>query len=340
MKKTVSILLIVILLFVTNVSASDKSIAEGTANYILNTVTEPNIGSVGGEWSVIGLKRSGADVPEEYYDNYYNRVKEYIISHNGVLHERKYTEYSRVVLALTAIGADVTDVAGYNLLEPLADFEKTVWQGTNGAIWALIALDSADYEIPGTGGATRQMYVDKILAAQNADGGFSLVEGKGTSDIDITAMAMVALSNYTEYEDAENAVKKALGYISASQEEDGGFISLGNKNSESVVQVICALCALQIPLDDARFVKNGNTLLDNLLSFITENGGFEHVKGGGDDLMATEQALYALTAVSRFENGQPSLFDMTDADELSADDCIAKCRQIIRIIYNLTVRAV
>ena len=30
----------------------------------------------------------------------------------GILHEKKYTEYSRVILALTALGEDVTNVGG------------------------------------------------------------------------------------------------------------------------------------------------------------------------------------------------------------------------------------
>ena len=44
--------------------------------------------------------------------------------------------------------ADPRDVAGYDLTKPLGDFDKTVWQGINGPIWALIALDSGNYEVP------------------------------------------------------------------------------------------------------------------------------------------------------------------------------------------------
>ena len=48
-----------------------------------------------------------------------------------------------MTVALTAIGADPANVAGYNLLKPLGDFDKTIWQGINGPIWALIALGGA-----------------------------------------------------------------------------------------------------------------------------------------------------------------------------------------------------
>ena len=41
---------------------------QGSAKYMLNTVREPQVGSVGGEWAVIGLARSGCDVPQKYWD--------------------------------------------------------------------------------------------------------------------------------------------------------------------------------------------------------------------------------------------------------------------------------
>ena len=102
---------------------------------------------MGGEWTILGLRQSGYDVDDEYYSHYYTSLEEYIKSVDGVLHKRKYTEYSRVILTLNAIGKNPSDVGGYNLLMPLGDYENTVMQGINGAIWALIALDSGDYEI-------------------------------------------------------------------------------------------------------------------------------------------------------------------------------------------------
>ena len=99
---------------------------------------------------MIGLARSGCDVPQSYWDAYYDTVEDYVKDHKGNLHDKKYTEYSRVIVALTAIGADPTNVAGYDLLKPLGDFEKTIWQGINGPIWALIALDTKTTKEPRT----------------------------------------------------------------------------------------------------------------------------------------------------------------------------------------------
>jgi len=133
------------LILPTTAAAADLNLEKTvscSAAYLLKTVKAPQVGSIGGEWAVIGLARSGYEVPQSYWDNYYAAVEDYVVKKQGVLHTKKYTEYSRVILALTAIGADPSNVGGYNLFTPLGDFDKTVWQGINGPVWALIALDS------------------------------------------------------------------------------------------------------------------------------------------------------------------------------------------------------
>lgn len=286
------------------------------AAHVYSAVPSPQVASIGGEWAVIGLARSGYDVPQSYWDGYYETVVNYVAERKGVLHEKKYTEYSRVVLALTAIGADPTDVAGYNLLTPLGDFDKTVWQGINGLIWALIALDSGDYEMPvnetAATQATRQMYVEEILSKQMPDGGWSL-SGQGGADADVTAMALQALAPYQDQSKVKTAVERGLVGLSNLQGSDGGYSSGSAANAESVAQVVIALCTLSVDLNDIRFVKNGYTALDNLLSYQQENGGFRHTgSGGGNTQMAGEQALCALAAVNRAAAGKSALYEMND----------------------------
>ena len=50
----------------------------GSAANMLKTVKKPQVASIGGEWAVIGLARSGYDVPQSWYDNYYETVEEYV----------------------------------------------------------------------------------------------------------------------------------------------------------------------------------------------------------------------------------------------------------------------
>ena len=104
------------------------------------------------------------------------------------------------------------------------------------------------------------MYLDEILARQLDDGGWNLTDkgGSGQSDPDITGMALQALAGYQSQPKVKAAIDRALAYLSASQERDGGYTSHNTSSSESVVQVIVGLCALGIDLKDARFVKNGN----------------------------------------------------------------------------------
>ena len=301
----------------TFAASSVQSEVQSSAAFMLSSVKSPEVGSIGGEWAVIGLARSGYSVPADYYDEYYTRVEKYVKNCSGVLHERKYTEYSRVVLALTAIGRDPSNVAGYNLLMPLGDFDKTIWQGLNGPIWALIALDSGNYDIPKNTSAktqaTRQLYIDEILSRQQKDGGWNLT-GTGDSDVDITAMALQALAKYQDQKAVKSATDSALSWLSKNQDSKGGFASWGTMNVESVAQVIVALCELGISLDDSRFVKNGHTLTENLLSFRQSNGGFYHVLDGsdGNNQMSAEQGFYALVAINRAENGKNSLYRMGD----------------------------
>ena len=284
------------------------TIYKTTGDYISGLGT-PGVGSIGGEWMTIGLARSGRDVPSDYYDAVVDYVKANI-DENGRLDYARSTENSRIILALTAIGKDVTDVGGYNLLGGLDSMEFIENQGINGPIWALIALDSHDY--PTSGDVTREKLVQTILDAALENGGWALTGT--TADPDMTAMAMQALAPY--YDTDENvraAVDKALDVLSAAQLPTGGFASWGSENSEACAQVIVALTALGIdPATDSRFVKNGMTVLDALASFYVDGGGFRHTASGELDGMATEQGYYALAAYYRFVNGQTSLYDMSD----------------------------
>ncbi|MBD9139275.1 MAG: DUF4430 domain-containing protein [Clostridiales bacterium] len=269
----------------------------------------PGVGSTGGEWMTIGLARSGRAVPAGYYDNVVEYVKAKADA-NERLHRAKVTDNARVILALTAIGKDVTNVGGHNLLKGLDNMAYVQKQGINGPIWTLIALDSHNY--PTMGDVTREKLIQVILDAQLPDGGWDL--SAENADTDMTAMAIQALAPYYKTnETVKAAVDKALEALSALQRNDGGFGSWGTVNSESCAQVIVALTALGIdPTTDSRFVKNGSTVLGALAGFYVDGGGFKHTADGERNGMATEQGYYALASYYRFLNGQTSLYDMSD----------------------------
>lgn len=281
-----------------------------TTGDLLETLGTPDVGSVGGEWMVIGLARSGRTVPDGYYENVVKYVQENCDADER-LDENRATDNARVMLALTAIGKDVTNVGGHNLLAGLDEMSYVTYQGINGPIWTLIALDSHDYAPQGD--VTREKLIDAILGAQLPDGGWDMM-GKA-ADTDITAMAIQALAPYYDTNDAvKAAVDKALDALSAMQNNDGTFsTAFSGKTSESAAQVIVALTALGInPATDSRFIKNGVNAVDGLCSFYVDGGGFRHIASGDLDGMATEQSYYALAAYYRLLAGQTSLYDMSD----------------------------
>lgn len=327
MKKFISILLTLTILF----SLSSEGFAfdddkvdvtlESVGNYLYKTVKNPIVGSVGGEWAVLGLARCDIDIPDEYFENYYQTVTKYVKNCDGVLHSKKYTEYSRVIVALTSIGKNPKDVAGYNLLTPLGDYEKTIWQGVNGAIWALIALDSGNYDIPNNPNAkvqaTREMYINHIIEKQTSDGGWAL--SGDVADPDVTGMALQALSKYQDNDKVKSVTEKALNCLSKMQKDNGGFDCYEVETSESSVQVLVALCELGISIDDERFVKSGKSVLDNLFSFYDNGKGFKHIHGDSTNLMGTEQCFYALVALKRASEDENSLYDMSDVKKLNVN---------------------
>lgn len=286
------------------------SVYKTTGDYLAKLGT-PGVGSICGEWMALGLARSGRTVPEGYYDAVVKYVKDNIDS-NGRLDKNKATENARIILALTAIGKDVTNVGGHDLLAGLNEMSYLSKQGINGAIFTLIALNSHNYTPAGD--VTRDKLVQAILDAQiSSDGGWSL-DGKN-ADVDMTAMAIQALAAYYKSNSsAKKAVDKGLSWLSSVQQNDGGFTSWGAANSESCAQVIVALTALGIdPTKDSRFIKNGVSVLDALCSFAVNGGGFKHLATETSaNGMATEQGFYALVAYYRLLNGQTSLYDMTD----------------------------
>lgn len=296
-------------------------------SYILSKDTKPDYSSI---WNVIGLKRSGLYVPESYINLFYSNVIAYCESKDWQITRAKYSDYSKLILALTAIGVDARDVMGHNLLAYLSDYENVSRQGNNGTIWALIALKSNPaYEIPEDPSAVQQnseeLLVKKVVGMQCQDGGWTLM-GRTTGDSDMTGMAMQALASYYNkdgYEDVTAAIDKGLAWIEKNQLSSGGFGTMNTETSESVAQIITALCGVGIDCgEDVRFIKNGKWPMTGLFQYYMPEGGFMHVaadagnNGGGAggiiDGMATEQGLYATVAYRRFLDGETFLYDMSD----------------------------
>ncbi len=253
--------------------------------------------SIGGEWSVIALARAGklsADKADKYYNELCDAVK---AKGSDKLSDRKPTENARAIIALSALGKNSADVAGYNLLSGLDDMDYITSQGINAAIFALIAFDTTDYSAKTH---------DELIAyiTDNMTGKGWALAGDA-ADVDLTAMALQALAPYAANEKVKSAIDSGLEFLSESLDENARYAN----GSESTSQVLIALAALGVdPITDSRFTVDGITLIDALESYATESG-YSHVLGGEENYMATEQATLALTAYKLYKDGS-SLYNM------------------------------
>lgn len=249
-----------------------------------------------GSWMVFCLKESGSDaIDEDQLTAYYDSLRGFVKSHKGVLSEDRYTTYERTSMAVKALGQDPTSVEGYDLMAPVDNYEGVCYQGINAEIYALISSHYTGYTLK-----NEEKYKKDILDAQTEDGGISFNGNEG--DVDITAMAIQALSFYDDAE-TKAAVESACAFLSSQQQDDGSY-----GNCESTAQVIIALGTLKgDPAGAADFVKDGKTLLDGLMLYRTDDG-FTHKAGGDTDMMATQQAMLALIAAEKGAAGE-SVFE-------------------------------
>lgn len=292
-------------------SSTGKTIYENT---VQNIAKESAYGS---EWHILGLARSQYAGCDEIFEKYYEDVVKKIKDSKGVLSKNKYTEYSRVIVAVKAIGRNPKNTGGYDVTAKLLEKENVAIQGLNGPIWALIALNTDGYaDSSAEFKKTAKEYISYILDAEKDGGGWSLNSSETNADADITGMALTALAPYYKEDSrVKEAADRALAWLSEVQKDDGAYASWGTVNSESCAQVTVALTSLGIdPNKDERFIKNGKSVLDGLLGFYTD-GGFKHVSTGKLNAMATEQGYYALTAYFRFTGGKTSLYDMSDTGD-------------------------
>lgn len=299
---------------------------------LLDGVVLEGAGTSGSDWLAFSISRmKQPDNQSDYLEAMQKQVETlYQDDIKKTIEEQHInpTDFYRAILTINACGGDATsfgtdkDDKAINLVEDgIFDcvFEDLGAQGANSYIWALLSVDSKNYEEPENAKWTREKLVDAILEKEQDDGGFSL-SSDGDSDVDITAMALTALAPYKDEADVKEAVENGFSWLSGQQMTDGAMPSMGTENVESTDWTLIAVCSNDInPLEDARFIKEGNSLLDGILQFRTEEGGIAHSLAKNEnaaDAMAGYQTLYALESYRRYEQGEPALFDLSDAESV------------------------
>ena len=199
-------------------------------------------------------------------------------------------------------------------------------QGTDGAfgdypnqhIFALLALEAA-------GGEYDKASAERfLLSFQESDGGFGYEDGMG-GDVDLTGMALMALSLYDD-EAAQAAIASAEDFLLAARGEDGGYVSVwsstGQPNSCSAAAVISGLVSIGVDVTQGEWAKT----YENLLSMQTESGAFVYEPGNdAADAYSTQQALVALGDIAagdsvfkrlQYDGAAEKLLTFDDTDQI------------------------
>lgn len=246
------------------------------------------------DWNAIALSKAGKPIPSSYLKGVADAVK----SAGGQFHA--ITDPERYTLGVLAAGGDPTTIAGANLVKAIYNGDVTK-QGLNGVIFGLAALESANLPVPSHAKWTKEKLATYLLQHQNADGGWAW-DGSQTSDLDTTGMALTALSKQSSDPKVKDAIQKAEAYL-ANQFKAGKV-----DNSSTAAQLVIGLTANGLDPQSPEFTKaDGTTLLAYLLSFQTNDGGFNW-KTKDESTFSTDQGFLALVAEKLYMNHQGSLY--------------------------------
>lgn len=241
----------------------------------------------GDEWEIYDFAKAGRTIDSGLLDNYHASLAEHKAEWGSAT--CALTETERVALALSAIGEDITDYDGVNLVELICS--RTDMMRANEKIFALMALNASGSDTPAGSAWTRASLVDAVCELL---GSGDAVEGTRLGDVDLTAMAIQAVAPYAGDTKVDAAIENGLSYLKGKM--SAGTCDFGS--AEANAQVILALLSLdRDPANPVNGFANAVTNVVCALDLYRVDGGngYAHSKGGAANAMATEQALRALT---------------------------------------------
>ncbi|SUY46835.1 surface/cell-adhesion protein [Clostridium putrefaciens] len=212
------------------------------------------------------------------------------------------------IISIIAIGENPRDYEGKNYVKMLKES-----QNKDGAFvisdgdeewptlqaFAMIALDmsKADYD--------KENAVNYIVS-KSKDGHYG--------DLDTTAMVITPLSKYKHIKGVEEIINSCIEHINSKQLKTAGFEAFGNENPYTLSAVIQALIANKENIFSSKWVKDGNTLLDALLTFKTGDHFEFKSQWGAESNMATEQAALALIDIYNNKSIYESIYILEEEE--------------------------
>ena len=227
--------------------------------------------------AVYALWTSSAAVPDGFYDEYLQALADWL----DLAVKRGKTAYiPGAIRTVAAMGLDVTDLAGHDLMDALRKPELE--EEDEDRLDMLMDLDAAgDAGKTDEFNALRENLLTEALARQQSSGEFRYtskwpaeLKQRGVADepdcfdyILLTARSVQALAPYMNRKDVSTAIDKALDYLSEQQLSSGGFLKYGDEDVEEDAAVLEMLATLGISLTDERFTKDGHTVLDGMMGW-------------------------------------------------------------------------
>lgn len=263
-------------------------------------------------WAMFSAARGGY-VPggdTAFYDKWFANVKTslHTLKEGGLKPEdMKVTEWTKLVLAITAAGYDARDIEDFDLIKIISDKSYLNAGLILQKETAILALVGGGYPV-----TTDNPIVDFATIAQKG-----AVHLNGWIDSSLTYGDNAMFIQYYGFYMNDNADLKAAienlmynrvgGDNPILQNGDGSFTSTGyDLNAYNNAQNMIALGCFNMSVFDDHFIQNGNTVLDSQFNFIdfnnrTYQGSYE-----------ITQLTRGFTAAIRQYEGRNQIFDTSD----------------------------
>ncbi len=283
MKKITSLILVIAIILVSGCT-KNPTYGERISQAIEKTTSwknenlEASAGDSVYDWFAYGTGISG------------NPDSEYVVSAEKIFSDDMIiTDKERIAIAAKANGADISANGMLDSIVSDLKSKPLTERMINHLIFGLMVLENQPIE-----NTLKEDLISEILSRQIDSGALYMIN-KNTSETDITAMAVHALSPYMEDEKVSKAVNLMIDYLSTQVTSECSVKNWGEASCETTAQTIIAVCSVGAnPMTDSRFTKGEKNLIDGLLSYQQSNGGFAHTSGGTSDTYATAQAFYSL----------------------------------------------
>ncbi|WP_058485475.1 prenyltransferase/squalene oxidase repeat-containing protein [Defluviitalea phaphyphila] len=259
--KRITSLILIFSIFITNISfalTNNKDTVEVLNNYELD------------EWGILALYSNANNVKDKTLEKITSTIT---------------TDYEAYIVGALPLGIDVSKeikkvINSQNYRGKFADnIDGTGNELINAHIWGIISL-----YVAGEDNYDKEKALKWLKQNQNEDGGFAVFVNSDNSDIDMTAMAIVAYK-ILGLDENSIEVKKALNFIENNIDK--------KSTCESVAWYIMAKTMLGLEVE--------KSLYDKLLEYKLPDGGFKHLKTlNKSNYIST---WHGLIAINDYERG-------------------------------------